>query len=51
VEIDGARRSIFELLEHPALSRLLSFEGTIRVPTALLPEEPPSDPSATIARR
>ena len=42
VEIEGARRSIFELFEDSALARLVSFEGTIRVPTALLPEEPRS---------
>jgi hypothetical protein len=44
-EVNGSQRSIFELFEDPTLARLLSFEGAIRVPPALLAEE--SRPRAT----
>lgn len=40
VVVNGVARPIFDVLQDPALAPLLTFEGTLRVPAALLSDAP-----------
>lgn len=37
VEVDGVRRSLFDVIADPRLARVLSYEGVVRVPDELRP--------------